>query len=214
MSEDFRDLAAALAKRPEDSPLRRRVGQVTAVSTAHTCTVVIGGDTVGVDGVRWFLGQPEPAVDDLVQLIVDGPDLFIIGILSVPTQWPTTTPTLTNITIGTGTTRNQQAYLIEGNRVTVQGSILLGTGGQLNGDPTVTIPRACVTRTGFVTVGSWRGQNVNIKIYPGSSCIASGASVVTFVHGAGGGTGNLGTTLPFTWGPGDSMEYAIVYEKA
>ena len=70
----MKELAQALKQR---AGLRRRQGVVTAVDGA-TCTVLIGGSTVPVEGVQ-HLNSCAPQIDDVVWLDVDGADLWIIG---------------------------------------------------------------------------------------------------------------------------------------
>ena len=54
-----------------------RQGVVTAVS-GDTCSVLIGGSDVAVDGVQ-HLNSCAPAIDDVVWIASDGADLWIIG---------------------------------------------------------------------------------------------------------------------------------------
>ena len=70
----MRELAEALKRR---AGLRMRQGVVTAID-GPTCSVLIGGSTVPVDGVQ-HLNSCAPVVDDVVWITSDGADLWIIG---------------------------------------------------------------------------------------------------------------------------------------
>jgi hypothetical protein len=70
----MRELAEALKRR---AGLRMRQGVVTGVD-GSTCSVLIGGSTVAVDGVQ-HLNSCAPAVNDVVWITSDGADLWIIG---------------------------------------------------------------------------------------------------------------------------------------
>jgi hypothetical protein len=62
--------------------LRMRQGVVTAVD-GTTCTVLIGGSTVPVEGVQ-HLNSCNPAVGDVVWITSDGADLWIVGTHGAP----------------------------------------------------------------------------------------------------------------------------------
>jgi hypothetical protein len=70
----MKELAEALKAR---AGLRMRQGVVTATSGA-TCSVLIGGSDVAVDGVQ-HLNSCAPAPGDVVWITSDGADLWIIG---------------------------------------------------------------------------------------------------------------------------------------
>lgn len=126
--------------------------------------------------------------------------------------WANRTPTLTNITLGTGGT-NQQRYIQMGKTVMIRGSITLGTGGALTGSPTVNVPTTAATVTNMIWVGAARYHDPGTRLWVGICYITSAGTTIAFVQSQGG-TGNLSATEPFTWGNTDELSYAIDYEVA
>lgn len=77
----FATSTAAKTKTPDATPLRRRKATVTAVTTTNPPTVTIDLAGVSIPGVR-YLGGYAPAVNDVVEVAVDGNALLVLGALA------------------------------------------------------------------------------------------------------------------------------------
>lgn len=75
----IRDVADAIAA-SGSQPMRLRQGKVASVGTG-TVDITIGGSAVVIEGVR-YLASYTPAADDVVFILADGRDLFVLGALA------------------------------------------------------------------------------------------------------------------------------------
>lgn len=78
--EDTRSLARRLLPERPKRPLSRHQGVVQAVAATTVSLTLDGGSTV-LSGVR-YLASYTPAVNDTVEVLVDGTDLFVLGKLA------------------------------------------------------------------------------------------------------------------------------------
>lgn len=179
----------------------------------------LGDHTIDAENRRVCTSSTRPAspyagmqifeTDTQLSYIWDGAAWVEMGRLGAPAS---RTPTLTNITLGTGGV-NQQWYTVDGKICEVWGSVKLGTGGALTGSPNVNLPFTSKTRSDMVWVGPARYHDPGIRLWVGVCYIMSNQSIIAFVQ-AQGGTGNLSGTEPFTWGVNDELSYRIEYEIA
>lgn len=75
---EMREIADALMGPAASAGLRLRKGVVSAV-TGTTVSVKIGGDADAVDAVSCLVSYTPRAVNDVVQIIQNGPALLILG---------------------------------------------------------------------------------------------------------------------------------------
>jgi hypothetical protein len=128
--------------------------------------------------------------------------------------WVAYTPTLTNVTLGSGGT-SAFYYQIVGKQVNVRGRIVLGTGGSLGGIPTFTLPVNCVL------TGQFWGAGVSlldfgVQNYSGAVSLTTTLAQVNCVSASSTYAGYLSVnaTRPFTWGAQDQMDFGFSYEAA
>ncbi len=128
-------------------------------------------------------------------------------------SWTSYSPTLVNITLGTGGT-SVFSYAVSGTTVTVRGIITLGTGGALTGSPTFTLP---LTAQAQNILGVARLTDTGTADYAGL-CIYASSTTATLraLNAAGTYAVNtiLSATIPFTWGNTDIIAVNITYEAA
>lgn len=125
--------------------------------------------------------------------------------------WIAYTPTLTNITLGSGGT-SAFYYQVVGKTVNVRGRITLGTAGALTGVATFTLPVDAILADQFWQSGAMLVDGATF--YPG--IVRVGTSTATVLAVAAGGTyasaGNTSATIPFTWGSTDILNVGFSYE--
>jgi len=130
--------------------------------------------------------------------------------------WTTYTPTLTNITLGTGGTTSFK-YAKLGKVVVVRGNITLGTSGTVTGANTVTLP---VTANSDYVVGVPMGDVIftnNTNYYPGTVLTISTTTVRLLATNAAGTIAVASeptSTSPFTWASGHKFLMTFTYEAA
>ena len=116
-------------------------------------------------------------------------------------DWVTYAPTLTGVTLGTGSTTRYRYKFVAG-LVLVDYSIRLGTGGSFTGQPSLTLPvTAEALRVNFQEYpGTSFASNVASNIFP-MSVLADSASVtaVKFWARNTGAYVAVAATVPLTW---------------
>lgn len=131
--------------------------------------------------------------------------------------WQTWTPTLTNLTLGNGTTTAR--YTRFGRTIHYKFKFLLGSTSAVGSDPSFTLPVA--PNANYVifadTMGLARLHDVGSGIFPGYVGPVGG-STVNFLYWSASGAVTQDTlitaTAPFTWANGDSLMAAGTYEAA
>ena len=128
--------------------------------------------------------------------------------------WTTYTPTLSNVTLGTGGTSTFK-YCQLGKNIFIRGSISVGTGGTVTSAVNFTLPIA--SSLPFVQpMGTAQLYN-GTSVYP-APCISINSSTcgVYIVNTAGtyNVLENLGPTVPFSWTTGATrqMLISVMYE--
>jgi hypothetical protein len=130
--------------------------------------------------------------------------------------WTSYTPTLTNITLGTGGTTSFK-YAQLGKVVVVRGNITLGTSGTVTGANTVTLP---VTANSDYVVGVPMGDVIftnNTNYYPGTVLTISTTTVRLLATNAAGTIAVASeptSTSPFFWASGHKFLMTFTYEAA
>jgi hypothetical protein len=131
--------------------------------------------------------------------------------------WGSYTPTLGNITLGTGGT-NVGAYKQIGKTVHFRVTITLGTSPTMGTAPTFTLP---VAPTGMTAnVGWMTGHMYDVsatQAYPLLSVFVSGSTMLLKSINASFGQAlddTIAATVPFTWAAGDIIQIGGAYEAA
>lgn len=137
--------------------------------------------------------------------------------------WTSTTPSLTNIAIGTGgSAANVQYYTQIGKTVHVRGHIILGSSGQsVSGTITIALPITAssniYTNTSF-PIGACRIQDAPSGAghfgYVDMSSTTTMRILVTKADATYTTVAATSSTVPFTWGDGDFILYYATYEAA
>lgn len=125
--------------------------------------------------------------------------------------WAAYTPTLTNVTLGTGGTMTAR-YFQMGKLVFVQLQMILGTGGDVTGNLGVSLP---VTARGTSPVVWGMGIVLDDSAGTGQRAVAvqpTSTTAVGFVNALTGGT--VAASNPMDWAVNDQLRVAFFYEAA
>lgn len=125
--------------------------------------------------------------------------------------WIAYTPTLTNITLGSGGT-SAFYYQVVGKQVNVRGKITLGTTGALTGAATFTLPVDSILADQFF--GNATLEDKGVAFYQGQVRVGTSTGIVYGINTAGTYSVLAGTsaTIPFTWGSTDVIWVNFSYE--
>ena len=136
------------------------------------------------------------------------------GNLVWPDAWIAYTPTLSNITLGSGGT-SAFYYQRVGKTVNVRGRITLGTSGALSGVATFTLPVNSVLADQFWDFGAILNDS-GTTFYPGAVRVGTSTATVLATNAAGTYTTAVNTALniPFTWAINDVINVGFTYESA
>jgi len=129
------------------------------------------------------------------------------------TTWVAYTPTLTNITLGTGGTAAFY-YQSVGKAVNVRGRITLGTGGTLTGAATFTLPINAVLDQQFWNCDGEMTDTSASAFYPALIRIFTTGAQLSALNASGTYVSHTLTsaTVPFTWTSGDIINVGFSYE--
>jgi hypothetical protein len=136
--------------------------------------------------------------------------------------WTSTTPTLTNVTLGTGGTNTAYYYKI-GKRAYWEHRIVLGTGGSITGSVSVALPAGLTAARSSYSWNTAYLTEAGVNSYQGSVGLASTTSIgiaCWIVDVSGSSTTQpvalalLSSSEPFTWGANDSISYSLEWELA
>lgn len=124
------------------------------------------------------------------------------------------TAATTNPVVGNGEIISR--YQQTGKLITFSGRISMGsTTTYGSGAWSVSIPATAKTTTvnqiGYPGA-AYLSDASNSANRQGGICILSGTTALVFVGGTGGGS--VGSTVPFTWASGDSLQWNLTYEAA
>lgn len=131
-----------------------------------------------------------------------------------PSPWQTFTPTLSNVTLGTGGTLTGYYQRID-YTIIFSVSATLGTGGTLTGSPSLTLPFAAARTYSGIFYG-WL-VNPGVTLYDAVFRQNTTTALDVFVNGTAGTYATfttLSSTVPFTWGSADRIEINGVYETS
>jgi hypothetical protein len=129
--------------------------------------------------------------------------------------WQSYTPTLTNVNITGGT--SVFAYVQIGKTVHVRGSFTAGAATPISGSIQFSVPVTASTAATGNVVGNVLFTDTGTAAYPG---VVRSTSSTVFVLNAMNASGTYTTSvatsssIPFTWGTGDSFEFTCTYEAA
>lgn len=127
--------------------------------------------------------------------------------------WTAYTPTLSNITLGSGGT-SAFYYQVVGKQVNVRGRITLGTGGALTGAATFTLPVTCVLSNQFWQSGSSLLDS-GTNYFQGVVQLGTTAASLYAVNASATYATLTATsaTVPFTWTLNDVINVGFSYES-
>jgi hypothetical protein len=128
------------------------------------------------------------------------------------TAWVAYTPTLTNITLGSGGT-SAFYYQVVGKTINVRGRITLGSTGSLGGVATFSLPVNAILSDQFWDGGAILNDS-GTTFYPGMVRVGtSTATVLAYTSNMSYVTAvNTSATIPFTWGSADVINVGFSYE--
>jgi hypothetical protein len=139
------------------------------------------------------------------------------ALTGIQAAWTSYTPTLTNITLGTGGTV-VGAYLQIGKTIKFRFLLTLGTGGALTGAAQFTIPVAALAALGGsnfpVGNSSLRDSSASATVYGGCRMVAAANAVAPTYNATATTSSDCTATLPWTWAVGDTIWVAGEYEAA
>lgn len=127
--------------------------------------------------------------------------------------WSAFTPTATNITQGTGT--YDCAYFQLGKMVAAQYKFTLGGTSAIGSGVTLTLPVTAKKALAFRFPVQL--QDTGNASYNGAAVNTSTTVLRIYANAASGSyvtDADLSSTVPFTWGTNDVIEFTIVYEAA
>ena len=133
--------------------------------------------------------------------------------------WTTFTPTLSNVTLGTGGTNTGQ-YSIFNKTLFMRGKFVLGTGGSVGGVIAVTCPVSTMALSPtlqFQPNGSILYTDSGIATYTGHALQLTSSLIAFYVSNSAGTYATSVTssgTVPFTFGVNDYVEYALTIQVA
>jgi hypothetical protein len=176
--------------------------------TATTGTTVTGLTALTVnDVVEVFSTLARTVADVYTQTQVDSK----LG----ESGWTLYTPTLDNVTLGTGGSSNFYWNQI-GKTVFVKGNIVLGSSGfSINGSVSFSFPVTSAAQAAYpLGVANYIDGGT---IYEGIVRYTSNTSAAFAAISAGGTYAsyvNLSSSIPFTWGASDAIRFQMMYEAA
>jgi hypothetical protein len=131
-------------------------------------------------------------------------------------DWITYTPTLTNITLGSGSSVVGK-YRYQGTEVQRSLEIILGTGGSVGTNPTVSFPVAPETASpsNRMYPGSIKFQDVStLAVLDGTAILLGGVLRLLYMGGSPSAGTGITSTAPFTWTTGDFIMIRDQYMAA
>jgi hypothetical protein len=130
-----------------------------------------------------------------------------------PSTWIAYTPTLSNITLGSGGT-SAFYYQVVGKQVNVRGRITLGTTGTLTGAATFTLPVTCILSNQFWQSGASLLDS-GTNYFQGVVQLGTTAASLYAVNSSGTYSVLTATsaTVPFTWAINDVINVGFSYES-
>lgn len=126
--------------------------------------------------------------------------------------WTSYTPTLTNVTIGSGTRAG--AYAVIGKTVFYRATITLAADSSVSGQIGISLPVTAAS-TGQAATARFLESGVNSWV--GILYFSTTTRLDCFaqqVDGTYAGWASAGTAIPFTWGTSDLISFYVTYEAA
>lgn len=134
-------------------------------------------------------------------------------------SWATWTPTLTAITLGNGTLTAK--YVQIGKVVTLRFNFVLGSTSAIGTNPKFTLPVTSLSYgasgTETIRVGGAMFEDTGVTNAHGIVGLISTTEAGFYVNSANGtyvGIAGISSTVPWTWGTGDSLNTTFSYEAA
>jgi hypothetical protein len=138
------------------------------------------------------------------------------NLTSSPT-WTSFTPTWTNLTVGNGT-YNSSVYLLNGKFAHVSVCLVFGSTTAITGDVSFTVPAAITRRVAQADpLNSLRFAEVPVQNVTGN-VLSNGGNAnsfllrCSFANTTYSNLDAISSTVPFTWGATDRIDFAMSYE--
>jgi hypothetical protein len=130
-----------------------------------------------------------------------------------PAAWIAYTPTLTNVTLGSGGT-SAFYYQVVGKTINVRGRITLGTTGTLTGAATFSLPVNAVLDQQFWNCDGAMTDTSASAFYPSLIRVYTASAQLNALNASGTYVSHTLTsaTVPFTWTSGDIINVGFSYE--
>lgn len=139
------------------------------------------------------------------------------ALTGIQAAWTAYTPTLTNITIGTGGTIVGN-YLQIGKTIKFRFILTLGTGGALTGGAQISLPVNALAALGSnnfpAGISSLRDSSASATVYGGCRMLAAANGVAPTYNVTATTSSDCTATAPWTWAVGDTIWCAGEYEAA
>ena len=138
--------------------------------------------------------------------------------ITPPGAWTSFTPTWTNLTVGNGT-YEVAAYNLIGKTAIVTISFIFGSTSSISGDVKIILPANLARKTATAGNGICFLGDAGTANYIGT-CNAEAADAKNWfirpINAAGtyAVLGALSSTIPMTWGVGDSIKFTLTFEVA
>ena len=148
---------------------------------------------------------------------IEAVESFLLG--QTGNAWTAFTPTWTNLTVGNGT-YNRAHYNLIGKTAIVEIDFVLGSTSAVTGDVTLTLPvllaRKTASSPGLFTLNFF---DTGVSNYLGSSLAAAGDAKNWLLRASNAGATYtqltaLSSTIPFTWGTNDRIQFSATFEIA
>lgn len=207
---DLRDAASIIsgkstARDPNSNDLTVRVGVITALGSG-TVSIKLGGDSTVIPNVR-YLASYGPTVNDVVQVIVNGTALLVIG-CTTATGWSSWSPVITQGVSVSWTPIYAQWKKDANGLVTAQGAWNITSTGTAGNQIYVNLPVNGITYNQIIG---------HFAVYSGGIWYTSTAYMnsVFSVGGLRDSTANfIGATPSLTLVAGNQVQFSVQYVAA
>lgn len=159
--EDARNLARRISQKANPGPiLRRHKGTITDINTNGTVDLKLDGSTVVLSGIRVLTGT-YLAVNDVVEVLIDNTDVFVLGKIATEPSIDMTQGTLGYEEVKTSDSDRGGAGLIfDWNDLSVTVDVAAGRRVRVTGHAQITTDNsgdqwAHWVREGSVKLGRW-----------------------------------------------------------
>jgi hypothetical protein len=126
--------------------------------------------------------------------------------------WVSYTPTHSNITVGDGAEAGR--YRLEGKTCHFRYHLTLGATSAIAANAAIGLPATVAGSAGVYQVAPAYYLETGVRNWSGVCRLDATGTLGYLIHTEAGGAGAVDATNPFTWGTGDTISVAGVYEVA